>query len=247
MARRLKGKLTYKSALALIPPRSITEPIQAVRREHDRHFARGPPHINLLNLFRTLPLKLAKQELENPPPKLKEDIWRRTQQNTKSIKPFTISLNTGPPGKLRGKSVWLRPTTLQAMRKVQELQAALQLEFEEFGGGNKGLSRPRLLLGQANSDDEAKLLKEKFRSSVANSVTSNQDASVTLVWHADRVVPSVKLDWHVDRVFVIEFKGGDGNFQVVGSIALGSMGSIGQFLTQTERRSMVKSLLHGQK
>jgi 2'-5' RNA ligase len=185
MSRQLPAHLSHTSALALLPPASITAPIEAVRRVHDKHFARWPPHINLLYPFLASPSELAE-----------------------SIAPFKISLNVASLGMFshskRSKTVWLGPTT----KTVQQLQAALQLEFEECNADNRRFT-PHLSLGQSNSDYTAKLLGEEFKSSVANSVTGNEVASVT-------------LDWYVDRIFVIERKGYHGRFQVVGSVELGN-------------------------
>ncbi len=42
---------TYSTAVVLIPPKGIWEPIQSMRRVHDRHFARWMPHITLIYPF----------------------------------------------------------------------------------------------------------------------------------------------------------------------------------------------------
>lgn len=43
---------THKTAVVIIPPRDLWEPIQALRKRHDRHFRRWMPHITLLYPFR---------------------------------------------------------------------------------------------------------------------------------------------------------------------------------------------------
>ena len=43
---------TYTTAVVLIPPAELWEPIQVIRRLHDRHFQRWMPHITLLYPFR---------------------------------------------------------------------------------------------------------------------------------------------------------------------------------------------------
>ncbi len=45
------GKKTHLSALVLIPPESVWEPIQRIRRLHDPGFHRWMPHITLLYPF----------------------------------------------------------------------------------------------------------------------------------------------------------------------------------------------------
>jgi len=47
----MAGK-TLTTAAVLIPPKSLWEPIQAIRREHDRQVRRWMPHITLLYPFR---------------------------------------------------------------------------------------------------------------------------------------------------------------------------------------------------
>src|SRR4051812_45734334 len=45
-----KEKLSI-SALVIMPPESLWQPIQRIRRAHDKSFQRWPPHINLLYPF----------------------------------------------------------------------------------------------------------------------------------------------------------------------------------------------------
>lgn len=43
---------THQTALVVIPPREAWEPIQAIRRAHDRQYRRWMPHVTLLYPFR---------------------------------------------------------------------------------------------------------------------------------------------------------------------------------------------------
>ncbi len=43
---------TYRTAVVVIPPDDLWAPIQALRRQYDRHFRRWMPHITLLYPFR---------------------------------------------------------------------------------------------------------------------------------------------------------------------------------------------------
>jgi 2'-5' RNA ligase len=43
---------TFQSAVVIIPPEEIWEPIQGLRRKHDRHYRRWMPHITLVYPFR---------------------------------------------------------------------------------------------------------------------------------------------------------------------------------------------------
>ena len=43
---------THKTAIVWVPPEDVWEPIQAIRREHDRQFRRWMPHVTLIYPFR---------------------------------------------------------------------------------------------------------------------------------------------------------------------------------------------------
>jgi 2'-5' RNA ligase len=43
---------THQTAVVLIPPQECWDPIQTIRRVHDRHFRRWMPHVTLLYPFR---------------------------------------------------------------------------------------------------------------------------------------------------------------------------------------------------
>jgi 2'-5' RNA ligase len=43
---------THKTAIVIIPPENLWQPIQEIRRQHDRHFRRWMPHITMIYPFR---------------------------------------------------------------------------------------------------------------------------------------------------------------------------------------------------
>ena len=49
---RASAAKTYKTALVIIPPENLWEPIQALRQRYDRHYRRWMPHITLIYPFR---------------------------------------------------------------------------------------------------------------------------------------------------------------------------------------------------
>ncbi|KAH7389829.1 2'-5' RNA ligase superfamily-domain-containing protein, partial [Pyrenochaeta sp. MPI-SDFR-AT-0127] len=146
---QLPAHLSHKSALILLPPSSIAAPIEAVRRVHDKYFARWPPHINLLYPFLALPsvtIGQGKGDLVF----LREEIRTRIQKVVGSIDAFRVALSADSPGTFshsqRSKTVWLGPTT----RSIHQLQAALQAEFSECDADQR-LFTPHLSVGQARS------------------------------------------------------------------------------------------------
>jgi 2'-5' RNA ligase len=208
MARQLPAHLSHKSALALLPPASITAPIESIRRVHDKHFQRWPPHINLLYPFLASPSEVSAQGEGNESPQLKDSIRTRVQQAIKSIKPFEIALSADPPGTFshskKSKTVWLGPSS----QSVQQLQAALQVEFTECNADPRPFT-PHLSVGQAHSDDHARELGDLIRNSITAFANRSEGAPVA-------------LDWYVDKVFVIERKGFHGRFEIIGSIDIGT-------------------------
>lgn len=193
----------------LLPPSSISAPIEAVRRVHDKQFHRWPPHINLLYPFLSTPSEQSTQD-ETSSPELKRDIRMRVEKAVQNINSFRIFLGSNPPGVFhhskKSKTVWLCPTT----HLVQELQAALQAEFSEVDSDRRPFT-PHLSVGQAHSQDGAGTLSAEITKSVSEFIAqdTNKDNA------------PIELEWHVDRVYVIERKGFNDRFKIIGSIDLG--------------------------
>lgn len=198
-------QLSHKSALVLLPPPSIAEPIEAVRRVYDRQFFRWPPHINLLYPFLSSPSTSGR---------LQPDIRMRIEKVTQNIQPFHVALRADPPGVFhhskKSKTVWLGPTT----RSVQELQAALQYEFSKgLPDGDRRSFRPHISIGQAKSQDGADHLSTEITKSISEFVARNANVN-----GGDR---PAELGWYVDQVHVIEREGYKDRFEIIGTIRLG--------------------------
>ncbi|KAF2247105.1 hypothetical protein BU26DRAFT_596879 [Trematosphaeria pertusa] len=210
MAARLPPHLSHKSALALLPPSTIVAPIEAVRRVHDRHFARWPPHINLIYPFLASPSEVEDaQQGDHPlPPHLKEGILLRVQKAVKEINPFHMSLLADSPGAFshskRSKTVWLDPSS----DSVSQLQAALQAEFAECDANGRPFT-PHLSVGQANSDAGARKLGEEIKTSISEFLGNHPTDQ------------PIALGWYVDTVYVLERKGFHDRFKILGAVELG--------------------------
>jgi 2'-5' RNA ligase len=126
---------THESAVVVIPPDDVWEPIQDIRRVHDRQIERWMPHITLLypflpyNEFSTAEKKLVRVCL--------------------SIKPFNLILSTFRSfSHGHGKfTVWLDP---EPHEPLLSLQTSLQSEFPECDDVSryKGGFTPHLSVGQ---------------------------------------------------------------------------------------------------
>ena len=201
MAGQLAQHLSHKSALALLLPHPVSAPVETIRREHDKHFRRWPPHLNLIYPFLASPS--IQQADRQPSPALKEDIQHRIQKAINHTEPFRLTLSADPPGifshSKKSKTVWLRPLSDQ----VNQLQAALQAEFSECDADKRPFV-PHLSIGQARSDiDAEKLANEMIKHFAGNNMSQPV------------------IDWHVDQVCVIERKGFHDRFQIVAAIPLG--------------------------
>jgi len=203
MALKLPAHLTYKTAIALLPPSSITSPIEAVRSVHDKNFKRWPPHINLIYPFLASPLETT----DSNAPRLSQAIQARLEKATSGIQAFRVPLNADQPGTFHhsesSKTVWLGPVPDD---DVNKLQAALQAEFAECDSDQRAFT-PHLSVGQARTDKVAEQLRKEIGNRVAENRQLEKDAPRT-------------LDWFVDKVYVIERKGFHGRFTVVGSVDL---------------------------
>ena len=102
---------TYKTAIVLIPPQQVWEPIQQVRRVHDKQFQRWMPHITLIypflpkDQFSSLRKKIDKIFSEQAPfvTSLSEFQYFRHHTNT-----FTIWLKPNPERRISElhESLW---------------------------------------------------------------------------------------------------------------------------------------------
>lgn len=194
--------LSHKSALVLLPPSAIQPPIEAVRRVHDKHFARWPPHINLIYPFLELP---SVQRDGSSLPELEKHIRSRAKKAMRHIEPFHMSLLTdGPKSFIHSKNsqtVWLQPSS----DLVCSLQAALKAEFAECDHDQRPFV-PHLSLGQAKTDAQQTQICETLDKVVTDHLMDSKTKELT---------------WLVDTVYVIERKGFKDRFKIVGGIMLG--------------------------
>jgi poly(A) polymerase len=131
---------THHSAIVLIPPESVWEPIQAIRRRYDRNLRRWMPHVTLLYPFRSV------VEFETAAALVGQAIAKAT--------PFIVRL-AAPRWFPHGRSftLWLDPTPHEPL---VSLQARLVEAFPDCDETSRyaGGFTPHLSIGQASTRAE---------------------------------------------------------------------------------------------
>jgi 2'-5' RNA ligase len=141
----MAGVKVHTSAVCIIPPEEAWEPIQAIRRRHDRQIDRWMPHVNLLYPFRPA------GEFDPCAPGLERACAGRL-----AFKVTLARFRHFSHG--RRSTLWLDPEPAEPLR---ELQSALQQAFPDcddlsrFSGG----FTPHLSVGQADRNP-GRLLEE---------------------------------------------------------------------------------------
>jgi 2'-5' RNA ligase len=138
---------THHTAVALIPPEAIWEPIQSIRRHHDRQLRRWMPHINLIYPFR---------------PREQFDVLDRPLREVcRAVEPFTVKLREFRQFRHRGgrRTLWLAPEPREPLQALQAALEAIVPDCNEQSRHTDGFT-PHLSVGQARGARSATLLAE---------------------------------------------------------------------------------------
>jgi 2'-5' RNA ligase len=143
---------THKTAAVIIPPRDVWEPIQRIRRQHDRKIRRWMPHITLLYPFCE--------------PSQFQSIAEETAAQCQDVVPFDVSLTTFDTFS-RGKghyTVWL---TLEPYEAIRDLHAAVwtALSCDEDYEPRIGRFTPHLSVGQVRGRHRRQELLDELANS----------------------------------------------------------------------------------
>jgi 2'-5' RNA ligase len=127
---------SHLTAVVVIPPRDVWEPIQAIRRAHDRQFRRWMPHINVVYPFR--------------PPGALPEIIPRLRKTCAGIPSFEVRLERMGHFVHGGDryTLWLEPEPASALRSLREAVQPLVPECDDLARFPGGYT-PHLSVGQA--------------------------------------------------------------------------------------------------
>ena len=126
---------THQTALVIIPPAEIWEPIQKIRREHDKQVKRWMPHVTLLYPF------FPKTKFTEAAGRLAPVGW--------NIAPFEVTLGSLDAFQ-HGKgsfTLWLRPEPSQAIAELQTKLWQVVPAYSETRSFSGGFT-PHLSVGQ---------------------------------------------------------------------------------------------------
>jgi RNA 2',3'-cyclic 3'-phosphodiesterase len=131
---------TCHSAVAIVPPDEVWEPIQAIRRRYDRQIDRWMPHINLLYSFRS----------RDDFPKVQPALVAACR----TIQPFTPRLAEfrffrHPSGRC---TLWLAPEPAEELRRLQAVLQNVCPDCDDLSRFPAGFT-PHLSVGQLPSLD----------------------------------------------------------------------------------------------
>ena len=143
---------TYTTAVVLIPPAELWEPIQRIRQVHDRHIRRWMPHINLLYPFRAF-----------------DEFAGLAEQFSvvcSDIEPLRIDLVEMRFFEHRRESytLWLAPEPREALVQLQSLVGRVVPDCNDIIHHREGYT-PHLSLAQVRGKGQMAALLEELQSS----------------------------------------------------------------------------------
>ncbi|RKG90267.1 endonuclease [Corallococcus sp. CA049B] len=147
LTARSSTALVHHTALVLIPPDDVWDPIQALRKKHDAKFQRWMPHITLLYPF------VPEEDFETAEAILVDAL--------QGFEPFDVTLSAFGHFEHRANATaWLRPDD-QPSGALAALHAKLVAALPECASSAHGGFTPHLSVGQLPlSSDIARTLAE---------------------------------------------------------------------------------------
>ncbi|MFH1742756.1 MAG: 2'-5' RNA ligase family protein [bacterium] len=140
---------THTTAVVIIPPADLWEPIQAIRRQYDRHARRWMPHITLLYPFR-----------------LREQLAASAQELAETcceIAPFEIRLSSFPHF-VHGRgshTIWLAPEPVELIRQLHKSLVSTFPDCDDMAGHRGGFT-PHLSVAQIKGRERMRALTDAW-------------------------------------------------------------------------------------
>ncbi len=161
---------THQTAIVVIPPEPLWEPIQAIRREHDRQVHRWMPHFTMVYPFR---------------PRLQFDavagdlavICRETPPFELSLISFRYFYHGGS-----SYTLWLAPDPAEPLARLQERLLAVVpdcIDTAQYAGG----FTPHLSVAQVHDARQMERLKIQLQAAWQPLVFKID--SISLIWRND--------------------------------------------------------------
>ena len=145
------GAKTHQTAVVIIPPKAVWEPIQKIREVHDKQFRRWMPHLTLLYPF------APKSDFTGLLPELAQAAWEQ--------RPFELTLahfSSFRHG--RDYTVWLEPTPAEPLQKLHRSLTKALPQFGDTGSFQGGFT-PHLSVGQIEGAGRLKSLLAELNES----------------------------------------------------------------------------------
>ncbi len=138
---------SHKTAIVIIPPARLWEPIQALRKQHDRHYRRWMPHITLIYPFR--------------PAVTLDQVTQPLSRACRLLEPFEVRMRRFDffSQAHQRATCYLAPEPAEAFKALHQRLLETVPDCDDtarFAGG----FTPHLSLGQSRSRDAAALCRK---------------------------------------------------------------------------------------
>jgi 2'-5' RNA ligase len=173
---------TCQTAVVLIPPQECWDPIQAIRRVHDRHVKRWMPHVTLLYPFR--------------PREMFDEIAEMLQAILAGVQPFDVHLREFRHFRHGHASytIWVAPEPGDTLKRLQAVLQAAVPDCSDVSRHSAGFT-PHLSVGQvrgtAELEDLTGLLRESWEPLTFRLVR------VSLIWRNAPPDDVFRVDRHI--------------------------------------------------
>jgi RNA 2',3'-cyclic 3'-phosphodiesterase len=161
---------THQSAIVVIPPEPLWEPIQAIRRQYDKYVRRWMPHFTMVYPFR--------------PRSQFDDVAKTLTAVCGRVQPFEVSLLLFKYFCHGGSSytLWLAPDPVEPFVRLQERLLSVTpdcIDTSQYAGG----FTPHLSVGQVRDAQQMEHLKDQLQAAWQPLVFKVD--SVSLLWRND--------------------------------------------------------------